>query len=169
MAFFPMALLPMAFFQGSLWHFYLWHFYLWHFFLWHFFLQSSLATSSDRFSYDMVTAAHAVFHGSRNDNWWYFTYFFSPKIDCLCSLEPPQWGDSNEHHQPAFLSKNEKNNVYPCNPHFSLYKVGVSRDCSLLGLVSMMRKKLNQMLKTTMLWRPTTRYVFQWNRRLCLL
>ena len=39
-------------------------------------------------------------------------------IDCDCSLEPPRRDGSNEYPQPMFLSRNEKNNVYPCKPQF---------------------------------------------------
>ena len=37
-------------------------------------------------------------------------------IDCGYSLEPPWRGGSNEYPQSMFLSKNKKNNVYPCKP-----------------------------------------------------
>ena len=48
-------------------------------------------------------------------------------IDCGYSLESPQWGSSNEYPQSMFLSKNKKNNVYPCKPQFYyiVYKSGV--------------------------------------------
>ena len=46
-------------------------------------------------------------------------------IDCGYSLEPPRRGGSNEYPQSMFLSRNKKNNVYPCKPQFSLYKSGV--------------------------------------------
>ena len=39
-------------------------------------------------------------------------------IDCGYSLEPPQRGGSNEYPQSVFLSRNKKNNVYPCKPQF---------------------------------------------------
>ena len=39
-------------------------------------------------------------------------------IDCGYSLEPPQRGGSNEYPQSMFLSRNKKNNVYPCKPQF---------------------------------------------------
>ena len=39
-------------------------------------------------------------------------------IDCGYSIEPPQWGGSNEYPQSMFLSRNKKNNVYPCKPQF---------------------------------------------------
>ena len=41
-------------------------------------------------------------------------------IDYGCSLEPPLRGGSNEYPQSMFLSRNKKNNVYPC-----IYKSGV--------------------------------------------
>ena len=40
------------------------------------------------------------------------------KIDCGYSLEPHQRGGSNEYRQSMFLSRNKKNNVYPCKPQF---------------------------------------------------
>ena len=45
-------------------------------------------------------------------------------IDCGYSLEPPRRGGSNEYQQFMFLSKNKKNNVYPCKPQFSYIEVG---------------------------------------------
>ena len=38
--------------------------------------------------------------------------------DCGYSLEPPRQGSSNEFPQSMFLSRNKKNNVYPCKPQF---------------------------------------------------
>ena len=46
------------------------------------------------------------------------------KIDCGYSLEPPRWGCSNDYPQSMFLSRNKKNNVYPCKPQFHYIKVG---------------------------------------------
>ena len=45
-------------------------------------------------------------------------------IDCGYSLEPPRRGGSNEYPQSIFLSRNNKNNVYPCKPQFYYIKVG---------------------------------------------
>ena len=45
-------------------------------------------------------------------------------IDCGYSLEPPRRGGSNEYPQFMFLSRNKKNNVYPCKPQFYYIKVG---------------------------------------------
>ena len=44
--------------------------------------------------------------------------------DCGHSLEPPQRGGSNKYPQSMFLSRNKKNNVYPCKPQFYNIKVG---------------------------------------------
>ena len=45
-------------------------------------------------------------------------------IDCGDPLEPPQRGGSNEYPQSMFLSRNKKNNVYPCKPRFYYIIVG---------------------------------------------
>ena len=50
--------------------------------------------------------------------------FFAQNIDCGYSLEPPRRGGSNEYPQSMFLSRNKKNNVYPCKPQFYYIKVG---------------------------------------------
>ena len=42
-------------------------------------------------------------------------------IDCGYSLEPPR---RTAYPQSMFLSKNKKNNVYPCKPQFYYIKVG---------------------------------------------
>ena len=49
---------------------------------------------------------------------WYFSYF--------CSKQPPR-GGSNEYPQSMFLSRNKKNDVYPCKPQFYYIKVGFKR------------------------------------------
>ena len=45
-------------------------------------------------------------------------------IDFVYSLELPQQGSPNEYPQSMFLSRNKKNNVYPCKPQFYCIKVG---------------------------------------------
>ena len=45
-------------------------------------------------------------------------------IECGYSLEPPRRGGSNEYPNSMFLSRNKKNNVYPCKPQFYYIKVG---------------------------------------------
>ena len=44
-------------------------------------------------------------------------------IDCRYLLEPPWQGGSKEYPQSMFLSRNQKNNVYPCKPQFYYIKV----------------------------------------------
>ena len=51
-------------------------------------------------------------------------HIFVRNIDCGDSLEPPHRGSSNEYPQSMFLSRNMKNNVYPCKPQFYYIKVG---------------------------------------------
>ena len=51
-----------------------------------------------------------------------FFLFLLKNITCGYSLEPPRRGGSNEYPQPMFLSRNKKNNVYPCNSQF-YYKI----------------------------------------------
>ena len=45
-------------------------------------------------------------------------------IDRGYSLEPPRRGRSNGYPQSMFLSRNKKNNIYPCKPQFYYIKVG---------------------------------------------
>ena len=54
----------------------------------------------------------------------YIFHVSAQNIDCGYSLEPPRWGGSNEYPQSMFLSRNKKNNVYPCKPQFYYIKVG---------------------------------------------
>ena len=51
-------------------------------------------------------------------------HIFAQNIDCGYSLEPPRRGASNEYPQFMFLSRNYKNNVYPCKPQYYYIKVG---------------------------------------------
>ena len=41
-------------------------------------------------------------------------------IDCGYSLELPWRGSSNEYPQSMLLSRNKKNNAYPCKPQFTI-------------------------------------------------
>ena len=50
-------------------------------------------------------------------------YISAQNIDCGYSLEPPRRGGSNEYPQSMFLSRNKKNDVYPCQPQFYYIKV----------------------------------------------
>ena len=57
-------------------------------------------------------------------------------IDCGYSLEPPRRGGSNEYPQSMFLSRNKKNNVYPCKPQFYYIKVGFKGGQNYIGMFS---------------------------------
>ena len=43
-----------------------------------------------------------------------YFHISAQNIDCGYSLEPPRRGGSNGYLQSMFLSRNKKNNVYPC-------------------------------------------------------
>ena len=51
-------------------------------------------------------------------------YVSAQNIDCGYSLKLPHWGGSKEYPQSMFMSRNKKNNVYPCKPQFYYTKVG---------------------------------------------
>ena len=53
-----------------------------------------------------------------------FFHISAQNIDCGYSLEPHHRGSSNEYPQSMFLSRNKKNNAYPCKPQFYYIKVG---------------------------------------------
>ena len=53
-----------------------------------------------------------------------FFLISAQNIDCGYSLEPPRRGGCNEYPQSMFLSRNKKNNIYPCKPQFYYIKVG---------------------------------------------
>ena len=55
---------------------------------------------------------------------WYFSYFCS-KHRSWVLVRTPHWGSSNEYPQSMSLSRNKKNNVYPCKPQFCYKKSGV--------------------------------------------
>ena len=57
-------------------------------------------------------------------------------IDCRYSLEPPRRGGSNEYPQYMCLSRNKKNNVYPCKPQFYYIKVGFKGGQNYIGMFS---------------------------------
>ena len=57
----------------------------------------------------------------------FFFYISAKNIDCGYLLEPPRRGGSNEYPQSMFLSRNKKDNIYPCKPQFYYTKVGFKR------------------------------------------
>ena len=60
------------------------------------------------------------FQLKKSDNF----HISAQNIDCGYSLEPARRGGSNEYPQSMFLSRNKKNNVYPCKPQLYYIKVG---------------------------------------------
>ena len=54
----------------------------------------------------------AIFHGCKNVHFQMkivnIFLIFAENIDCGYTLEPPQWGGSNEYPQSMFWSKNKK-------------------------------------------------------------
>ena len=60
------------------------------------------------------------FHFQKPENF----HISAQNMDCGYSLEPPRRRGSNEYPQSMFLSRNKKNNVYPCKPQFYYIKVG---------------------------------------------
>ena len=48
-------------------------------------------------------------------------------IECGYWLEPPRQCGSNEYPQSLFLSRNKKNNAYPCKPQFYYIKMRFKR------------------------------------------
>ena len=67
------------------------------------------------------------FHLKKNENFQIknsdIFLISAQNIDCGYSLELPQRGTrdiTNQYPQSMFLSRNKKNNVYPCNPSFTV-------------------------------------------------
>ena len=50
--------------------------------------------------------------------------FYHGTVCCVYWLEPPRRSGSYEYPQSTFLSRNMKNNIYPCKPQFYYIKVG---------------------------------------------
>ena len=65
-----------------------------------------------------------------------YLHISTQNIDCGYSLEPPRRGGSNEYPQSMFLSRNRKNNVYPCKPQFYYIKVGFEGGQNYIGMFS---------------------------------
>ena len=82
-------------------------------------LPSSSITKTRLFKYT-YHQKKAIFQTKKSD----IFLISAQNIDCGYSLEPPHRGGSNEYTQSMFLSRNNKNNVYPCQPQFYYIKVG---------------------------------------------
>ena len=50
-------------------------------------------------------------------------HIFAQNIDCGYTLEPPQWGGSNEYPQSMFQSKTMKIMYDPVNPNFTIWVI----------------------------------------------
>ena len=55
----------------------------------------------------------------------FFFHISAQNIDCGYSFGPPCRGGSDEYPQSMLLSRNKKNNVYPCKLQFYYIKVGL--------------------------------------------
>ena len=62
--------------------------------------------------------------------------------DCGYSLELPHQGRNNKYTQSMFLSRNKKNNVYPCKPQFYYIKVGFKGGSKLYYVLEMIYEEL---------------------------
>ena len=82
---------------------------------------SRLITETRLFKYiENFTSKNGKFADKNSD----ISHISAQNIDCGYSLEPPRRGGSNEYPQSMFLSRNKKNNVYPCKPQYYYIKVG---------------------------------------------
>ena len=82
-----------------------------------------LITKTHLFKYIENTTSQKlkIFRKKKNSDTFYIS---AQNIDCGYSLELPQRGRSNKYPQSMFLSRNKKNNVYPCKPQFYYIKAG---------------------------------------------
>ena len=87
------------------------------------FIMRPVITKTHLFKYiENFTTKNRRFADKNSD--FFFFHISVQNIDCGYSLEPPRRGGSNEYPQSMFLSRNKKNNVYPCKPQFYYIKVG---------------------------------------------
>ena len=72
---------------------------------------------------------NGTFYGCKNEKFHmkkcYLFVIFGRNRDCGYPLEPPHRGGSNGYPQSMFYSRNKKNNVLPCKPHFFYIKWGL--------------------------------------------
>ena len=73
-------------------------------------------------------------------------------IDCGYSLDPPRRGGSNEYSQSMFLSRNKKNNLYPCKLQFYCIKAGFKR---------------SDQIASTCIWSDQIAYTCTWSAYTC--
>ena len=82
--------------------------------------------------YENFTSNNGKFSGKRSD----IFHISAQTIDCGYSLEPPWQGGSNDYPTSTFLSRNKKNNIYPCKPQFYYIKVGFMGGQHYIGVFS---------------------------------
>ena len=83
---------------------------------------SCLSTKTPLFKYiENFTTKKGKFSVKKKSDIFHIS---AENIDCGYSLESPRRGGSNEFPQSMFLSRNKKNNVYPCKPQLYYIKVG---------------------------------------------
>ena len=73
-----------------------------------------------KYTEKLITEKLKIFYKKKSN----IFHISAQNIDCGYSLEPPRRGGSNEYPQSMFLSRNKKNNIYPCKPQFYYIKVG---------------------------------------------
>ena len=73
---------------------------------------------------NILPPKNGIFFSQKNSDIFHVS---AQNIGCGYSLEPPRRGGSNEYPQSMFLSRNNKNNVYPWKPQFYYIKVGFKR------------------------------------------
>ena len=71
-------------------------------------------------------------------------------INCVYSLELPWWGSSKEYPQSMFLSRDKKNNVYPCKSQFYYIKVEFKGSQNYIGMFSWWAPCVSMPLKHTL-------------------
>ena len=83
--------------------------------------QSQYITKTRLFKYiENFTPKSESFQIKNSDTF----HISAQNIDCGYLLELPHRGGSNKYPQSMFLSRNKKNNAYPCKPQFYYIKVG---------------------------------------------
>ena len=82
---------------------------------------------------------------------WYFFHNSAQNICCGYALQPPRRGVSNEYPHSMFLSRNKKNDVYPCKPQFYYIKVGF-KGSKLYGHVFVMAAALSMINNAAENW-----------------
>ena len=112
-------------------------------------IDSLLITKTRLFKYiENFTSKNWKFSDKNSD----IFHISAQNIDCGHSLELPRQGSSNEYPQSMFLSRNKKNNVYPCKPQFYYIKVGFKGVKKYIGMFSWYYWRLFLKKRNCSLW-----------------